>query len=413
MTLNNTRFISDFRNQLTTHFVSQQQAREDGLDLADNQADLLAMHIISARKERGWTRSYCAQKANIASSTLLSLEKGLILTSEIEPNWCHRLANLFGEDIAIYEEVLDRELPANLSYSYYVRLYERWAIHFFSSKSKFYLLFSSMWFTLMGWLINAFYKGQIGFTNGPIIISIQPFVSSELTLWITAVSSLLATLWIIILKGESLYNWIQQKKNLLLPVAIACLILLLTQNYLFGIPNNFQCQFEAQILLCRSEYITGQVIFLVCIFAFCMAITALIFKFSRHLVRLLNNLQAQRQLVYLSLMLSFLMPLLFFNNNHVNALMPPHGSIELTSTEQQISLIEMPSYQQLSPAENKVLLKKIWHSEQASQLRHQIEIQKDNTFFSLIQFSITLSLYGLIGIAVCRKGKFLSSFSKK
>ena len=414
MTHKNTKFILDFRNQLSTHFVSQQQAREDGIDLAENPAKQFAKRIIASRKERDWTRSYCAKMTQIPETTLFSLEKGLILTSNIKSEWCHQLALAYGEDIATYEELLGRKLPSTPSYSYYLRLYESWAVRFFASKSKFYLVFGLMWLTLIGWLMNAFLTNfdslQVLKTTS---VFIHPMSLLALPQLITAVSIFLITLWLIILKGDLVFNWIQNRKNQLLPLATACLILVIIQNLLLDLPYHFQCQFDSHTFLCQSEIVTGRFIYLLFIFTICVGVTAVLFKFGRPMIRFLHTLHTQRKLVYLSVLLSFIMSLLFLRSSNVNALADYSAYRASGTLEQQIALLEMPSYQQLSPAENKLILKKLWHSEPASNFRTQIQGQKLNLPFALFQFSVTIFLNILIGIAICKKGKFISAFSKQ
>ncbi|MEM7334429.1 MAG: hypothetical protein AAF490_20295, partial [Chloroflexota bacterium] len=354
-----------------------------------------------------------AQKTQIPEPTLFSLEKGLILTPNIKEEWCHQLAITFNEDIAIFETILDRELPHSAPFSHYLRLYQKWAIRFFASKSNFYFVFGVMWLTLAGWLFNAGLNNSIASSSNQFMgLFVQPIGHLKIVQVATAVSILLICLWITILDGESIYSWIQKRRHSILPLAIACLLLLISNQYLYGITRHFQCQIGVSSLNCQSEFATAKLISLLVVFIFSLGLTVILFKFGRQALRFLHRLQTQRKLVYLSLILTFLMPFLFFKSTHAEPLMSLSTQAETGLIGQHMKSLDMPIYQQISPAESKMIFKKIWYSEPASQLRTQIEAQNPTSPFAIFQFAVTVLLYGLIGIAVCRKGKFISAFTR-
>lgn len=263
MSLKESNIISNLRPYLVTHLVEQQEAFEDGKDISSNHSYKLSRYLIAARKERGWSRSFCAQKAAIAEADLYYLERGLILSTSIKPALLHSLAQVFEEDIHLFECLLDRKIPLHPPTSFdEVTAQLTWAHAFFYTGKRLFAVLVLMCVALASWAVtlvfnpffsNSFQFKQVELSFAPVVLTSG---GGDLNFFLvsTAVTLLMIVAWVFVYKGDAIFVYFQQQSPQLKRIAVV------------------------------SAYV-------------------------RRFIRTLSRWQVQRKLVYVTIVVSLLMPL--------------------------------------------------------------------------------------------------------
>lgn len=414
MTFKDSNFNHEFREHLLQYFNEQKKGEEEGF--TQNHAAKLAHYLVALRHERGWSRTTCAEKANLSEKDLFLLEKGLILSTKIESYMIFNLAAAFDEDIVVFESLLDRNFSLNLN-SRMARLYEmiNYSYRFFNGYASLFLSLCAvittwwLWATLNQTSPNLFYP--IAY-HLPFTITLS-YSQLYAYLWTAAVIGFLIGGWLLVWQGERLL--FQLKKEQFGSFFVAGLLA-------YGLFTTLDASFRFDDLGCFTHFLfsncDGQLIFseLIPIFGLIALFLAMIYLFidKGHLLLLqISKHRMQKKLVFITLIITLLLPLTM---KIFDDFPPPPELSELKTVE--ITLLPQEYLSLMYP----------------NQLSHIIGLtSKQVGFFKLgdinsptlhLDFLAILPvsllsllqlfhfiLYTLMGILIIQKGKFLSAFS--